>query len=317
MFRIFISISLVFLAACQGQSTRQPIIDMHRHAPLITKTPPTYDVQSQIAQFDEYDIVLAMVSMTSEEQIDEWMSYAPDRIIPAVMMPCPKNLAEPEYYCFPETDGLPDLLWLEDAARSGEVKALHELMFNYHGSPPSSEQMRPYWSLAAEYDLVVGVHSWSGPPPGASIRRDPNCCPNYDEEMGNPKNLRPVLERHPNLRIWLQHVGSDGDRYPELWTETLSLLEDYPNVYLDISITNSVLPIELHEAAITRLVNAGFGNRIMFGSDNIPIGKILERMNAIAALSEEQKRDILYNNAADFLRISPAERRSHHKPLPN
>ncbi len=271
-------------------------------------------MKTQLAELEAHDVVLALMSMTSSEQLDEWSNKASDSTIAAVMMPCPKNLAKPDYYCFPDHEGMPELAWLEANLKSGKVRALHELMFNYDGTLPSSERMRPYWALAEKYDVVVGVHTWSGPPPGASIRRDPNCCPNYDGEIGNPKNLRPVLEMYPGLRIWLQHVGSDGDQKPELWTETLALLADYPNVYLDLSITNSVLPIEVYETAIIRLVDAGFGDRIMFGSDNMPVNPILERMNAIESLSSTQRRDILYNNAANFLRLSPELRRRHANP---
>ncbi len=77
--------------------------------------------------------------------------------------------------------------------------------------------MAPYWALAEEFSVPVSVHSWSGPPPGRSIRANPDGCPSYDGEMGNPMPLRPVLDRHPDLRIWLQHVGADGDAEPELW----------------------------------------------------------------------------------------------------
>lgn len=56
------------------------------------------------------------------------------------------------------------------------------------------------------------------------------------------------------------------------------------------------------------MVNAGFGKRIMFGSDNmvwpqtIEIGiKTIEKATFLTA---EQKRDILFNNAARFLRLT-------------
>jgi predicted TIM-barrel fold metal-dependent hydrolase len=59
------------------------------------------------------------------------------------------------------------------------------------------------------------------------------------------------------------------------------------------------------------MVNAGFGKRIMFGSDNmvwpgaIKIG--IDRINNAPFLTEAQKRDILFNNAARFLRLSGKE----------
>jgi len=227
-------------------------------------------------------------------------------------MPCPRNLAD-RYDCFPETGGLPDLDWLREGIDSGQIGAFHEMMFNYDGTPPDSPKMAPFWELAASSGIPVGVHTWSGPPPGRSIRANPNCCPDYDGEMGNPAKLRTILDRHPDLKIWLQHVGSDGNRNPELWDETLSLLADYPNVYVEMSITNSLLPFDLYESGLTRLIDAGFEDRIMLGTDNVSLDTILDRLNRIESLSDEQRSAILYDNAARFLNLDDKTRRQHHE----
>ena len=112
-----------------------------------------------------------------------------------------------------------------------------------------------------------------------------------------------MLEQYPQLRVWIQHVGSDGADATELWAETLAILKDYENVYVDLSITNSLLPIEDYEFALNHLIGAGFGDRILFGSDNVPIEMIVERLNSIEGVSEAQKQAILHDNAARFLRI--------------
>jgi predicted TIM-barrel fold metal-dependent hydrolase len=67
------------------------------------------------------------------------------------------------------------------------------------------------------------------------------------------------------------------------------------------------LPREEFYSYLRRLVDAGFENRIMFGSDQmiwpeaIPIA--IETIRSAPFLTEAQKRDILYNNAARFLRL--------------
>ena len=124
--------------------------------------------------------------------------------------------------------------------------------------------------------------------------------------MGNPALLRPILDRHPGLRLWIQHVGSGRGDYPTFWPETLALLRDYPNVYLDVSITNGAMPVDQYEATLRRLIDAGFGDRIMFGTDNLPIAPILERLSSFGWLSEPQRRAILYDNAARFFRMEDA-----------
>lgn len=313
---IIFSFVFLLLAACQSDGGAQPIIDMHRHGQLPTSLAKGADRDAVLAELDAHKVVLSVVAISSPAQVDVGPDEASNRFIAGAMMPCPRNLAEPWFFCFSETEGMPDLDWLREKIQSGHVGAFHEMMFNYDGSLPSAEKVDPYWALAAEFEIPVGVHAWSGPPPGQSIRRDPNCCPNYDGDVGNPKNLRPVLEKYPGLRIWIQHVGSDGDRIPELWDETLALLSDYPNVYLDLSITNSVLPIEEYEAALMRLIEAGFGDRIMFGSDNLPIDLIVGRLNGLEDISDKQRSAILYDNAADFLKLSPEIRRRHLSESP-
>jgi len=58
------------------------------------------------------------------------------------------------------------------------------------------------------------------------------------------------------------------------------------------------------------------GNRVMFGSDQMVWPGVIKRSIAVIEeaffLSDEQKRDILYNNAARFLRLSEQEIARHH-----
>ena len=55
------------------------------------------------------------------------------------------------------------------------------------------------------------------------------------------------------------------------------------------------------------LVRAGLGKRLMFGSDQMrwpqKIGEGIEAIRHAPFLTAEQKRDILFNNAARFLRL--------------
>ena len=57
-----------------------------------------------------------------------------------------------------------------------------------------------------------------------------------------------------------------------------------------------------------RLIDAGMEKRIMFGSDQMvwpqAIGEAIRSVEEALFLSENQKRDIFYNNAARFLRLS-------------
>ncbi len=302
--KFVITLFFGLLTGCQATYEPQRIIDVHRHAPLANSDRPDEGPGKMLMDLNKHNVVLSVVSVTSPVQAQRWSRHVSDRLLLGAMLPCPIDRKQSSYHCFPRTKGLPDIDWLRKNIQNGTIGALHEMMFNYDGTLPDHPKMAPYWALAEEFSVPVGVHSWSGPPPGRSIREDPDCCPNYDGEMGNPMHLRPVLDRHPGLRIWLQHVGSDGDTNPQLWQQTLDLLADYPNVYVDLSITNSVLPIEQYESALNRLIDAGFGNRIMLGSDNVPLELILERLESLETINDQQRVAIQYNNAANFFGLT-------------
>ena len=60
---------------------------------------------------------------------------------------------------------------------------------------------------------------------------------------------------------------------------------------------------------LQRLVDAGFENRIMFGSDEMvwpdALSAAIDSVLNAPLLTPQQKRDILYENAARFLRLKP------------
>ena len=62
-------------------------------------------------------------------------------------------------------------------------------------------------------------------------------------------------------------------------------------------------------------IEPGFGKRVMFGSDQMvwpeTIEVAIQSIEQATFLTPEQKRDIFYNNAARFLRLSEAEIASH------
>lgn len=73
---------------------------------------------------------------------------------------------------------------------------------------------------------------------------------------------------------------------------------------------------EFHEY-LRRLMQAGFGKRLMFGSDQMfwpaAIGPAVESIQSADFLTAEQKVGIFYNNAARFLRLSDEEIAAHHR----
>jgi uncharacterized protein len=82
----------------------------------------------------------------------------------------------------------------------------------------------------------------------------------------------------------------------------------YPQLYADISVINWTRPTAEFHHYLKRLVDAGFGERIMFGSDQMvwteAIGMSIKKVESAPFLTVKQKRDIFYNNAVRFFRLN-------------
>jgi len=85
----------------------------------------------------------------------------------------------------------------------------------------------------------------------------------------------------------------------------------HPQTHVDVGVISWVLPRKEFHRYLQRIVEAGFVKRVMFGSDqmNWPgvIEPAIETIESAPFLSEKEKREILFENAARFLRLTPEE----------
>ena len=148
---------------------------------------------------------------------------------------------------------------------------------------PADPLLDPYFALAEELDVPVGLHMGEGPPGGPNVEG----YSAYRVRMGNPLLLEDVLIRHPKLRIYVMHYGSP------FVDDMIALLYSYPQVYVDVAQNDWGFPRKHFHAQLRRLVEAGFGKRILFGSDQMiwpeTIGLAIETINSADFLSDEQK----------------------------
>jgi len=218
---------------------RPPIIDMHVHAtgwdhfgnppppnPLTGKVPTALTdkdfMDATLAELKRYNVVRA-VAGGPRVHVSRWLAADPGRIIGGTMM-------GPRFE-------LPEVSVLREDFRAGRLGVLGELGLQYAGVAPNDQQMEPYWALAEELDIPVGLHTGLAPP-----RTPYQCCPKFRNSLGNPALLEEVLIRHPKLRVYLMHAG-----YPYL-QETIAIMHMYPQVYADLAAIDWLRPREaFHE----------------------------------------------------------------------
>lgn len=301
-----VAITLVLLmtpagaSAQEGRAARPPIIDMHLHANVMWTAPgadagevfgPVFGerrlglaaarsnedlLEQTLAALDRYNVVLAVV--TGARSMD-YRARDATRFL-AGSNPGPGTPVDS----------------LRAAFASGRQQVLAEFMAQFAGMAPDDPRLEPYYALAEEFDVPFGLHLGLGPP-GVAY----GGFPEYRMAAGDPLRLESVLVRHPRLRLYIMHAA-----WPRT-EELIALMHAFPQVYVGIGVLNWYLPTAEFYTFLQRLVGAGFGRRILFGSDQIvwpdAIGRAIETVEAAPFLTDEQRRDIMCRNAMRFLRL--------------
>ena len=98
--------------------------------------------------------------------------------------------------------------------------------------------------------------------------------------------------------------------------DTLAMLWTHPQLYVDVGAISFIIPRAGFHDYLRRIVEAGFGKRVLFGSDQVVFPDLIDvaigSIETAGFLDQSQKRDILYNNAARFLRLSQDHIARHH-----
>jgi predicted TIM-barrel fold metal-dependent hydrolase len=304
-------------------SARDPIIDMHLHAHTLAeygggakvcldtepiefpgvdpRAPVTIEavmkcahplanapsdaavMRESLAALESHNIYAVTSGDLSE--VEKWRAASPERILPAISF----------FTDMPRSAAVYRDLY---AARRFTVFA--EIGAQYRGTSLDDPMLEPYFALAEELDIPVGVHLGEGPPGGMHVGGNPD----YRVALGSPLQLEPVLVRHPRLRLYVMHYGSP------FVDEMIAMLYSHPQLFVDVAQNDWGFPRAHFYSQLQRLVDAGFGRRILFGSDQMiwprAIDVAIDTIERAPFLTDAQKRDILFENAARFLRLPPA-----------
>ena len=292
---ILISILLTSNSAAETPP-QLPVIDVHMHAPA----PAGYE--EWLATMDSLNVRTAIL-IGVPSQLELGMTKD-KRFIPSLMFPC-ENGKAPNigFPCFDDGRDFPSIDMIRRLVREGKLKALGEITAQYAGIAPDDPRMAPYYALAEELNLPVGLHLGIGPPGAAYAGPGfpPSKSPNYSGEAGDPLRLEKILVRHPALRFYVMHAA-----WP-MREQMIYLLYMHPRLYVDLSVLQWAIPRPAYYSYLRELIDAGFGKRLMFGSDggakHLRIG--VDAIMKADFLTHEQKRDILHDNATRFFNLEP------------
>jgi len=249
-----------------------------------SKDPDTYR-KEVLAEMERMNVTA--VVMGDPAEVKKWKDAAPNRVIPGTAFS--NGMAQGERVPVEQ---------LRKYFTEGGFKVMGEIGLQYEGISPSDPSVDKYFALAEELDIPVGVHMGTGGSGRANIT-----SPKFRGSMGDPLLFEELLARHPKLRLWIMHAG-----YPMI-DNLLTLLQENSHVYVDVAGLIWSYPLEEVNRYIERIVKGGFEDRLMFGTDQMIWPKLMATSISVIQnadyLTPEQKRDILYNNAARFLRLPP------------
>jgi predicted TIM-barrel fold metal-dependent hydrolase len=232
-----------------------------------------------------------VIGVASGPLTKKYQEENPDRIIPGLMFNMKYSNISPDS--------------LKQIFSSGDFQVFGEITNQYSGIGADDERFHEYLKVASELDIPVGIHIGPGPPGIAYVN-----SPHYRGKLHDPLQLEEALLKFPDLRIYICHAG-----WPMI-DNLLALMWSHPQVYVDIGVIVFALPPKEFHNYLRRIVEAGFGNRVMFGSDQMVWPEALEvaiqTIEDASYLTDAQKRDIFYNNAARFLNLSKEMIDKHH-----
>lgn len=289
---------------------RLPVIDVHLHVYGDQQLPmpkhPAYPgqirsvpdqstlIRETLAQMDEHNVVLGLLHDTPAN-IERLRTRDPERF-----------LAYPRIGGRFHGGGIehdPTTQEFEVEFQRGNWAGIGEVATVYNGLHPTDERLWPYYEVAHRNDVPIFWHSGTRP-------QMTRTQPQFRAEIGRPTHWEDVLAKHQDLRAVLFHAG-----HP-FRDDMIAVMMTYPSVYTDTGPLDHVRTSEQFYAYYDYLIEMGMGKRILFGSDQMGwpegIGHAIDVIKN-APWTEQVKRDILYNNAARFLRLSEEQIAAHHR----
>jgi hypothetical protein len=288
------SVFLLAAALRGAHAQTPPIADVHFHQ-LGGRTDSSLTAMARLG-------VRTVVLIGTPAQLDAVAERTDLRILRALTLPCVGGrMPNSGVACYATGGEWPTVDSVRAMAKSGRLHLLGEVNAQYAGMRLDDDALEPYFAVAEELDLPVGVHLGIGPPGigYATLPGPPYKSPAYSGAAGDPLAIDAVLHRHPKLRLYVMHAA-----WP-MRDAMLYLLYMHPQLMVDVSVLQYAIPRAAYVDYVRDLVNAGFAQRILFGSDGSAqrVGEGIDAIRAMDFLTPSQQADILGGNATRFLRL--------------
>jgi predicted TIM-barrel fold metal-dependent hydrolase len=203
------------------------------------------------------------------------------------------SIAHPEALCFgtihPDDPYLVEEIERALAPGQLDLRGL-KLQLLVTDFDPGTKNLDPMYEALVKHKKILVMHVGTGP--GAN------------EHVGI-KKLRPVLERFPNLKLQLPHLGCFEYR------AFFDLVKTYPEIYFDtamILVKHRVFA-DLYGTAFTLEDLLEIQDHVMFGSDfpNIPYSyeKAIESIMSLPVKADTREK-LLWKNASRFYELGMA-----------
>lgn len=300
MTKTAILFTTLFLSFLYGKSQTK-VIDMHIHSYTSSdfgkreqatdfygnKGSLNADIHRKetFAAFRKNRIVKAVVS-GNPESVENWSkSDSNNIVIKGILM-------------YSADDYGIDSVKFEQLVKEKKIEIFGEIAPYYVGKTLNDSSWQPYLRICEKYDIPVAIHSAGGDPGGTY-----SWAPKARLSISDPFLIEDVLVNYPKLRIYLMH---SGESYYE---NALRLMAYYPQLYSDLGVLLWVEPMDQRYAKLflKAAKDSGYLHKVMFGSDQMTwpyaIEKSIKFLNSLTFLTKQDKEDILYNNAAKFLKL--------------
>lgn len=247
------------------------VIDMHTHMGLeYCLYYPDHEADKMVKAMDEAGIEF-IVSAPCEDLFD---GSSKRTQITEAMKRHPKRIRG--YYCVNPLLGV-DVEEIERTFEENPGYAGLKLLPDYHRTNLNSEVYEPVFQLANRKKMLVLSHTW-----GISMN---------GESCNSADKIADILEKYPDITFLMGHsIQGQTD-------EAIEIANTFPNAYLDLCDTCRL------NGMVEKMVRRAGSEKVVFGTD-APMQGYCFQMGAVigARISEEEKRNILRENALRILR---------------